>query len=300
MSGTNETPAAAEPGPTAGTSAGVTETQAPADSSVQVEAAPQPAPEPATPEVVEATPDPAKTEDRAPSLLSEAKGDEKPDAKADAKPEEKAEVKAEAAPEVKEEPKAEEPKEEVKKEPPPPPTYDAFSVPDGVTLTTDQLGSVTGILGETESRISTDPLQAHAAMQEMGQKFVDLYVAESRAAAERYTRFQADNWNRTIEGWRGEFREDPDIGGNRADTSLARMGGLLEMYGQSAGGERLSKLRDVLTFTGAGDNPDMLRFVNWAASRLVETSRPVAAVGPRAPVVTSRAQRLYRNSSGAA
>jgi len=83
---------------------------------------------------------------------------------------------------------------------------------------------------------------------------------------------------------RGEFREDPDIGGNRADTSLARMGGLLELYGQTAGGERLSKLRDVLTFTGAGDNPEVLRFVNYVASRLVETSRPVAAVGPEARV----------------
>lgn len=290
------TPAAAEPGPTAGTSAGVTETTASAALSSPVETVAEPVVETVEAAPVQTEPTQPSTEDRAPSLLSEAKTDEKTEAKAEPKPEEKAEPKAE----VKEEPKAEEPKVEVKQEPLPPPTYEAFKVPDGVTINDDQFKSITDILADHETRAVTDPSQIHAVMQEMGQKLVDLHVAETQAASERYTRFQADNWKRTIEGWRGEFREDPDIGGNRADTSLARMGGLLEMYGQTAGAERLGKLRDVLTFTGAGDNPEMLRFVNWAASRLVETSRPVAAIGPRAPVVQSRAQRLYRNSSGAA
>ncbi len=170
-----------------------------------------------------------------------------------------------------------------------------------MTLADEKLTAFTGILGEYENKIISNPAEAHAMVQEMGQKMVDLYVTESREAADRYTRLQRDNWDRTIEGWRSEFRDDPEIGGNRADTSPSRMGGLLEMYGQKAGSDHLSKLRDVLTFTGAGDHPEMLRFVNWAASRLVETAKPVAAIGPRGPSQTlSRSQRLYRNTPGAA
>ncbi len=281
-----ETPVAAEPGPTTGTSVGVAETTAPAASS------PEPASETVVAEsapVVEAPVETAAettTEDRAPSLLSEAKPDEP--AKPETKP---AETKAE-------EPKAETVAEPAK--PSAPPKYESFALPDGVTIADEKMGAYTGILGEYENKIIADPAQAHAMVQEMGQKLVDFYVGEMRDNAERTARMQRDTWDRTIETWRGEFRDDPEIGGNRTDTSLARMGGLLEMYGQKAGSDRLSKLRDVFTTTGAGDNPEVLRFVNWAASRLVETPRPVAAITPRAPVVTSRAQRLYRNTTGAA
>lgn len=270
-----ETPVAAEPGPTTGTSVGAAETTAPAASS----------PEPVVTEtpVVETPAEPVTetvTEERAPSLLSDAKAEEKP---------------AEA--------KAEEPKTETVVEPAKPlapPTYDTFALPDGVTVADEKMGAYTGILGEYENKIITDPTQAHAMVQEMGQKLVDFYVGEIRENAERTARLQRETWDRTIETWRGEFRDDPDIGGNRSDTSLARMAELLKMYGQKAGSDRVSKLRDVFTATGAGDNPEVLRFVHWAASKLVEMPRPVAAITPRAPVVTSRAQRLYRNTPGAA
>lgn len=301
----SQAPAAAEPGPTAGTPAGVTETVAPAASSTETVADASPAATETAPEVVVAE-TPAVEAEREPSLLSDAKTEEvKEVPKEEAKEASKAEEPKEepSKEEAKEAPKAEEPKvEEVKEEPKPLPipTYEKFTAPEGLTLDEGKLGEFTSILGEYENKIVTDPAQAHAVIQEMGQKMVDLYVQEARDTADRYTRLQRDNWDRTIESWRTEFREDPEIGVNRADTSLARMGGLLEMYGQTAGGERLSKLRDVLTFTGAGDNPEVLRFVNWAASKLVETAKPVAAIGPRATAPTSRAQRLYRNSTGAA
>lgn len=282
---TSPTPAAAEPGPTAGTSAG-----APTDIVATPAAS---SPEPVVTEtapVVEApvvepvveTPVAPTTEERAPSLLSEAKAEDP------AKPEVKAE-----------DPKPVEAKVEPAK-PLPAPTYEKFTLPEGVTVTEEKIGSFTGILGEYENKIAADPTQAHSVVQDLGQKLVDFYVGEMKEGAERNARLQRETWDRTIEGWRGEFRDDPDIGGNRSDTSLSRMGALLEMYGQKAGTERLSKLRDVFTATGAGDNPEVLRFVHWAASRLVETPRPVAAITPRAPVITSRAQRLYRNTPGAA
>lgn len=292
----SQSPTAAEPGPTVGTPAEAAveavASAASSDAAPAAEAAQEPAADTTTLDV--------DVSDRAPSLLSETKVEEA------AKVEEPAKVEEAKAEEVKaeepkaEEAKAEEPAEVKPPEPLPPPVYEKFAVPDGVKFDGEKLEAFTGILGEYENRIVTDPVQAHAAMQEMGQKMVDLYAAEVKDQVERSARLQRDVWDRTIESWRGEFREDPELGGNRAETSLSRMAGLLEMYGQSGGPDRLGKLRDVLTFTGAGDHPEVLRFVNWAASKLVETSKPVAAVGSRAPVQLTRSQRLYRNSAGAA
>lgn len=186
-------------------------------------------------------------------------------------------------------------------EPLPPPTYEAFKLPEGVTLAEDKLGEFTGVLGEFEQKVAADPAQAHAAAQEFGQKLLDLYVSESRAAADRYTQLQQETWQRTIEQWKADFRADPELGRNRRETTLKQMGGLMDLYGQTVGPDKLQAVRDVFTMTGAGDHPEVLRFVNWAASRLTETARPVVPMMPRAPVPgASRAARLYKNTNGAA
>jgi hypothetical protein len=176
------------------------------------------------------------------------------------------------------------------------PTYEAFTVPEGVTLQDDKIGEFQKLLGTFEHRLAQTPAEAHAAMQQMGQQLLDLYVAETQEAQQRNARLQHETWTRTREQWVSEFREDPDIGGARQDQTVARAGALLELYGQRIGPEREAKLRAVMDMTGAGDNPEVLRFMNWAADFAVEKPRMIAAVGPRGPQPVSRAQRLYRNS----
>ncbi len=207
----------------------------------------------------------------------------------------------EVPPEPKAEPeaaKADEPAApEAPAEPPPPPVYEPFVLPEGVNLEVEKLTGFTGLLGEYEQRIAADPKTAHVAFQELGQKLVDLYIAESRSAAEQLAVLQRENWDRTVDDWRSRFRQDPEIGGNRQDTSLKRMGGLMVMYGQHAGADRLQAVRDAFTLTGAGDHLEVLRFVNWMASRLVETPRIVTPTLPSTPVRNgSRAERLYKNT----
>lgn len=269
------TPGVSEPSMALGPASGTTpvaalETAAPADFS----------PEPAAvaPETITTTEAPAATEsaEAKPSILSEATG-ENPEAPA-------------------EEPKA---KVEVKPAEPvviPTPVYEPFKIPDGITVDDAKVSGFSGLLGEFESKIAADPTQAHAAAQEFGQKMLEFGIAQIQEAQQRQVQANAQNWDRTQEGWQTDFRNDPEIGKNRAETSLTRMGGLMDLYGQSAGPERLQGLRGILTMTGAGNNLEVLRFVNWAASRLVETSRVVAAPVARAPASGSRANRLYRNS----
>lgn len=268
VTASTETPGVPESGPASGTTPeAAVSTAAPADFS---SASPDVSTE--TTQVVE----PANPEPK-PSILSEAEA-KKPEAPA-----------AEAAPES-----------EVKPVEPvavAAPTYEPFTLPENVTIDDTKLGGFTGLLGEFETKVTADPTQAHAAAQEFGQKLLDFYITESQATAQRQIEAQATNWTRTQEKWASEFREDQEIGKNRAETSLTRMGGLMDMYGQSAGPDRLASLRGILTMTGAGNNLEVLRFVNWAASRLVERGRPVAAPQARPPVVGSKATRLYRNST---
>ena len=178
------------------------------------------------------------------------------------------------------------------------PTYEPFKLPEAVQIDDAVLGTFSGMLGEFESRVAADPAQAHAIAQEFGQQMLDLYATQAVEAGQKMQQMQVENWNRTQEQWQGDFRNDPEIGGNRQQTTLRRMGAMMDLYGQSAGPERLKAVQDIFTMTGAGNHTEVLRFVNWAATRLTETSRAVIPVAARAPVLTSKAQRLYRNSTG--
>lgn len=252
------TPSNAAPGPVVGTT----------PPGADAEAAPVPAAD--FPESTPAS-EPAPTEPEAPaSLLSEAK----------------AETPSEETPPV----EAQAPEQA------PLPTYETFTLPEDVKLDEERLGAFNGVLGEFEQKLTTNPAEAHAAMQEMGQRLVDMYVAEVKDMQTRTAALQMDTWKRTRESWVSDFRSDPDIGGNRQDTTLARIGAVLELYGQRVGTNQEKAVRDAFALTGSGDHPEVLRFLNWISGFTVEKPRLVAATTPTPPAAGTRADRLYRNS----
>lgn len=264
VSETPTIPSEAAPGPVVGTT----------PPGPTAEAAPVPAADSSTPEATTEAP----AEKPFSSLLSDASSETKPPE--ETKP-------------------AEEPKAEAEALPPaevPLPKYEDFKIPDGITVNDEQLGAFTGILGEIENKIAADPAAAHAAVQEMGQRMLDLYAQQTAEASQRMARLQHDTWVRTREGWVSNFRADPEIGGNQQNTTIQRCGALLEQYGRNNGADREGALRDVFSMTGAGDHPEVLRFLNWLADYAVEKPRVVAAITPRAPQAGTRAERLYRNS----
>ena len=233
---------------------------------------------PAAPSLQPETPAPATQP--APSLLSTAKP-----AEADQPTGQPPEAEA-----------AQPPGEAPPAEPLPLPTYEAFALPEGVQLDQERQSAFTAILGETENKIVSTPAEAHALVQEMGQRLVNLYLEEAQATSERVAQQQQQVWSQTREQWVSEFKDDPEIGGNRRDTTLARCGAMVELYGRSVGPQQEQALRDAMTLTGAGDHPELLRFINWAAGYAVENSRMVAAPAMPQPIPMSRAQRMYRNS----
>lgn len=185
--------------------------------------------------------------------------------------------------------------------PAPLPTYEAFKFPEGVKADETQVSAFTGILGEFERRIAADPAQAHAAAQEMGQKFVDLYAAQAKADSERWAQTIAEKWQRTQDDWIAEGKKDKEVGRNRYETSVQRAGAVIEAYGRKHGAERETAVRDAFGLTGAGNHPALLHFFDYLARQMTEASaRMVPAQVPRAPpnAGASRAARLYRNTPG--
>lgn len=242
------------------------------------DAAPPPAASVDAPPASDTTQQPEPAADG--SLLTDAKtkAPEAPKAEAEA-PKTDAAPAAEAAP----------------TEPAPPPTFEAFTIPEGVTLDDAKLGDFTKALGEFESGTKAD----HAQVQALGQRLVDMYTAEAKDLVQRIQTNQVETWNRTREGWIEEFRKDPEIGGNRQQTTLSQCALVIERFGAESGAENEAALRDAFKVTGIGDHPAMIRFINWASKFATERARPVAAVVPKPPVANTRAQRRYGNQNGA-
>lgn len=175
--------------------------------------------------------------------------------------------------------------------PVPAPVYEAFKLPENVQLDEAQVGSFKEMLGKFETEHKAD----HAAMQALGQQMVDFYIAEQT----RQEQAQIETWNRTIDGWKDQFIKDPELGGNRKDTTIANCGAMIEQYGGNA--DQITELRNAFRVTGMGNHPAMIRLLNNVAKVLSE-GQPVPAIVPKAATTIPRAQRRYAttlNNNGA-
>lgn len=177
------------------------------------------------------------------------------------------------------------------------PTYEAYALPEGVKLDDGSVGKFNEVLGKFEQTTGVD----HATAQALGQQFLDLYLSEKTTEAERARQAQVLNWERTNNDWKAQVKSDPEIGGNRYDTTIRQSAAVLERYGQIVGADKEKALRAALGWTGAGNNVEVVRFMNWASRFVTEQARPVAALVPKAPQVKSpRARRYPTLDNGAA
>jgi hypothetical protein len=153
----------------------------------------------------------------------------------------------------------------------------SFRTPDGVVVDKVRFGHFREILNDLENQVRTNPAALHSAVVAAGQRLVDLHAEQQRQLqtnlAAQFDRPHIERWNKQREAWRQAFANDTEIGRNRKDTTLSHMRGLLEIYGKAAGAERLARLKDYFTDSGAGDNPTMLHFIAWVSARLGKAAR---------------------------
>ena len=243
----------------------VTETPAPAP--IETVA---PAPTPVT-----ETPTPAPTPEPAPSMLGEALK-EVPEKKSAEAPKEG------ETPPVAEAPKPQSGEDATKVakdeggqsvEPAPPPKYDAFVLPEGITLDEARVGEVTNLLSALELEGKAD----HAKLQETGQKLVDLYISEAKETVQKLSEHYANAWEKQKTDWREATVKDPEFGGNRLQTTLDAASTFIRTHGGTT--EQQAELRSLMDSSGLGNNLAVIRLFATAGKAMSE-GRPLAAPKP--------------------
>jgi len=167
-------------------------------------------------------------------------------------------------------------------EAPPAVTWTDFTLPEGVKLEDAPLNTFKEILG------------GELPPQERGQRLIDMHLAEIQRRDQALMEHQVKVWNDTQIQWKDAVKADPELGGNRFNTTIQTCISAVNRFGGNA--QQRAELLQALDFTGAGNNPAIIRLINNMASRLSEGSPVTQSAAPKPP--QTREQKRY-NASGA-
>ena len=156
------------------------------------------------------------------------------------------------------------------------PAYEAFTLPDGMTLDPAALEAAQALFGEAK------------LSQAQAQKFVDFALGRELAAQHRSLQAFQDLQERWVE----EVKADPAIGGTKLNGALAHAARAIDRLGGS-------ELRQALDLTGAGNHPAVVRaFV--ALGRLLAEDRFAPGGNARPAPPRTPAETIYGARRGAA
>ncbi len=167
----------------------------------------------------------------------------------------------------------------------PPPKYDPFTLPEGLSLQEEKVGKFTELLSELELGGKVP----HELVQQFGQKAVDFHVNEVKQAVEDITKAYQASWESTKTEWKNQFLADPEMGGNRFQTTVDSALTFIRTHGGSP--EQQAEFKGLMESSGLGNHPAMIRLLANAGVAMSE-GKPLAAVKPvSAP--KSRVSTMY-------
>lgn len=170
------------------------------------------------------------------------------------------------------------PVEEIKPEgqsdkPAPPPSYEPFKLPEGISLEPDRLGNLTKLLGDLEVTGKVE----HTAMQEFGQKLLDTHIDEVKSNLDNYQKLIQTSWDNQKVAWKEDFLKDPELGGNRFQTTIDSALSFIRTHGGTP--EEQQEFRNLMEVSGLGNHKAMIRILAKAGSAMSE-GKPLAAKTP--------------------
>ena len=121
----------------------------------------------------------------------------------------------------------------------------------------------------------------HGLKQDAAQEYVDLYAKTVKSAADKPYQI----WRDTQKGWQDEVMADSELGGQNFDNVRRVVGTALQEYGDPG-------VKSALDFTGAGNNPAIIRTFYRMAKALAEPG-PVNAEPPKSSRPDSPGAALY-------
>ena len=116
-----------------------------------------------------------------------------------------------------------------------------------------------------------------------------MHVAEVQKTVERMARVQAESFERKKQEWRQAFVNDPEIGGNRQQTTVEAAKKVIADHGGTP--EQQAEFRDILEKTGLGNHPSMIRLLANLGTSFKEPGPLAASVPVREQL--SKTQKLY-------
>lgn len=158
----------------------------------------------------------------------------------------------------------------------PPAAYEGLNAPEGFTLDDDVMSAATplmrglGIADGEPAQAFID--QAAPIIQSISTRAVEGFVAQQEAQRAEMSR-----------AWVEEGRADPEIGGANYERTVAHAGKFLDTFGSQG-------LRDRLTVTGLGNDPELLRAFGNAGAMISEGAFIRAEGGQE---TRTTAQKLY-------
>jgi hypothetical protein len=155
----------------------------------------------------------------------------------------------------------------------PKPTYEAFKIPDDIKLDDGKVSQFTELLSDLELTGKAD----HATVQAFGQKAVDFYLNEVKQYGENLTKLYQTTWENQKNTWKQATLADPQLGGNRLDTTISSVKSLIRTHGGTT--EQQKEFSDVMESSGLGNHPALIRLLANIAVAYQE-GKPLAAPKP--------------------
>lgn len=194
----------------------------------------------------------------------------------------------EAKPEVKPEEKpaeGEKPVEaKIEEKPVELPAYE-WKFPEGVQVDQERMSIVNKVFGEMER----DGKVSHEVVQKYGQQLADFHVAEIQSVAQKVASAYDKVWKDQTKGWYDEFVKDPEIGGNRQNTTTNAARDFIRRHGGTQ--EQQTEIRTILEKTGLGNHKALIRLLANANLAIGE-GRPLKAEAPPATSKNMK-QKMY-------
>lgn len=150
-------------------------------------------------------------------------------------------------------------------EKPEPLVYEPPTLPDGVTLNDARIAAFDGIIGQ------------HQVPPEARQQLVDLYVEERRGWEQDALKSQHQAFANTRKTWREQIQGDEELGGAGMETTQAAA---MHMIDQFVAPAHRPAFEQMLVVTGAGDHPEMVRFLANVSKKFGVAPVPVVPAGP--------------------
>ena len=167
---------------------------------------------------------------------------------------------------------SEETTESVEETPAPEPlTAEDVTVPEGLEADSEALGKFVEMANE------------HGLSKEVAQSLVDFHSDFVKSMGEQLS----SQWTSTQEDWQRQVKELPEIGGQNLQSSLTEIAKVVDRYGSK-------DLRNALDVTGAGNHPEVVKFLHNIAKAVNE--QPPVSGAPPSSAPTSRAERLFGNT----